>query len=89
MSGLRRWPFSKLNRPEVMNSFNFAMLRELRDRVERLHWDREVRVVIITGAGTKAFCAGADLKERATLGEEQVKKSPFTPSGTSSHSSNS
>jgi enoyl-CoA hydratase/carnithine racemase len=68
----------KLNRPEVMNSFNFAMLRELQDRVERLHWDREVRVVIITGAGSKAFCAGADLKERATLGEEQVREFIYT-----------
>jgi len=67
-----------LNRPEVMNSFNFAMLRELRGQVERLHWDREVRVVIITGAGEKAFCAGADLKERATLGEDQVREFIFT-----------
>ena len=68
----------KLNRPEVMNSFNFAMLRELRDLVERLHWDREVRVVIISGAGDKAFCAGADLKERATLGEDQVRQFIYT-----------
>jgi enoyl-CoA hydratase/carnithine racemase len=68
----------KLNRPEVMNSFNFAMLRELRDLVERLHWDREVRVVIITGVGDKAFCAGADLKERATLGEDQVRQFIYT-----------
>jgi len=68
----------KLNRPEVMNSFNFAMLRELREQVERLHWDRKVRVVIITGAGEKAFCAGADLKERASLGEDQVREFIFT-----------
>jgi len=68
----------KLNRPEVMNSFNFAMLRELRNRVEGLHWDRQVRVVIITGAGDKAFCAGADLKERASLGEDQVREFIFT-----------
>ena len=68
----------KLSRPEVMNSFNFAMLRELRERVERLHWDRQARVVIITGAGEKAFCAGADLKERASLGEDQVREFIFT-----------
>jgi enoyl-CoA hydratase/carnithine racemase len=68
----------KLNRPEIMNSFNFAMLRELRGRVERLHWDREVRVVVITGAGEKAFCAGADLKERVTLGEDQVREFIYT-----------
>ncbi len=67
-----------LNRPEVMNSFNFAMLSAFRDKVERLHWDPEVRVVIITGAGEKAFCAGADLKERASLGEDQVRQFIFT-----------
>jgi enoyl-CoA hydratase/carnithine racemase len=67
-----------LNRPEVMNSFNLALLGELKDKVERLHWDPEVRVIIITGAGDKAFCAGADLKERATLGEDQVRQFIFT-----------
>jgi enoyl-CoA hydratase/carnithine racemase len=67
-----------LNRPEVMNSFNFAMLRALKEKVEALHFDRNVRVVIITGAGEKAFCAGADLKERATLTEDQVREFIFT-----------
>jgi len=67
-----------LNRPEVMNSFNFALLRELRAKVEGLHWDPGTRVVIITGAGEKAFCAGADLKERATLREDQVKQFIYT-----------
>ena len=38
----------------------------------------EIRVVIITGAGEKAFCAGADLKERATLSEIEVKKFIYT-----------
>ncbi len=63
-----------LNRPEAMNSFNFAMLRGLRDRIEFLRFDPQIRVLIITGAGGKAFCAGADLKERATLSEVQVKE---------------
>ncbi|MEJ5366038.1 MAG: enoyl-CoA hydratase [Desulfosoma sp.] len=63
-----------LNRPEVMNSFNFAMLRGLKDKIEALRFDPEIRVVIITGAGDKAFCAGADLKERATLSDIQVKE---------------
>jgi enoyl-CoA hydratase/carnithine racemase len=62
-----------LNRPDVMNSFNFGMLRALKERVEAIHFDTDVRVVIITGAG-KAFCAGADLKERATLNEQQVRE---------------
>ncbi len=67
-----------LNRPEVMNSFNFAMLRKLREKVEAIQWDPEVRVLVITGAGDKAFCAGADLKERATLPEDQVRQFIFT-----------
>ena len=67
-----------LNRPEVMNSFNFPMLRALKERVEALHFDPEVRVVIIAGAGQKAFCAGADLKERASMSEAQVREFIFT-----------
>ncbi|MEJ5349532.1 MAG: enoyl-CoA hydratase [Desulfosoma sp.] len=67
-----------LNRPEVMNSFNFAMLRGLQEKIESLRFDGDIRVVIVTGAGDKAFCAGADLKERATLSEVQVKEFIFT-----------
>jgi enoyl-CoA hydratase/carnithine racemase len=67
-----------LNRPDVMNSFNFGMLRALKKRIEAIHFDPEVRVVIIGGAGEKAFCAGADLKERATYSEQQVREFIFT-----------
>lgn len=63
-----------LNRPEVMNSFNFALLRALRAAVDEVRFDPKVRVVIITGAGEKAFCAGADLKERITLSPSEVKQ---------------
>ncbi len=67
-----------LNRPAVMNSFNFPMLLALKERVEAVHFDPEVRVVIIVGAGQKAFCAGADLKERASMSEPQVREFIFT-----------
>ncbi|MBW1819483.1 MAG: enoyl-CoA hydratase/isomerase family protein, partial [Deltaproteobacteria bacterium] len=67
-----------LNRPEVMNSFNFALLHALRDQIESLRWDTGVRVIIITGSGDKAFCSGADLKERVTLTPIQVKEYIFT-----------
>ncbi len=63
-----------LNRPDVMNSFNFELLEALRDQIEGLRIRLDIRVVIITGAGEKAFCAGADLKERAKLNDLQVKK---------------
>jgi enoyl-CoA hydratase/carnithine racemase len=63
-----------LNRPEVMNAISFEMLLSLKERMETLHFDPEVRVVIVTGAGTKAFCAGADLRERAGFSEQRVKE---------------
>jgi enoyl-CoA hydratase/carnithine racemase len=67
-----------LNRPEVMNSFNFALLHALKEQIEALKFNKKIRVAIITGAGQKAFCAGADLKERTTYTELQVKKFIFT-----------
>ncbi len=67
-----------LNRPDVMNSLNFPLLHALREQVESVRFNPEIRVMIITGAGEKAFCAGADLKERAGLSPEQVKQYIFT-----------
>src|SRR5207237_6250340 len=51
-----------LNRPEVLNAFDFRMLRELARACEDASWDDAVRVVVLTGAG-RAFCVGADLRE--------------------------
>jgi enoyl-CoA hydratase/carnithine racemase len=67
-----------LNRTEVMNSFNFALLHALKEQIEALKFNNNIRVIIITGSGPKAFCAGADLKERTTYGESQVKTFIFT-----------
>jgi enoyl-CoA hydratase/carnithine racemase len=50
-----------LNRPEVLNAFDFQMLREIARACEDASWDDEVRVVVVTGIG-RAFCVGADLK---------------------------
>jgi enoyl-CoA hydratase/carnithine racemase len=50
-----------LNRPEVLNAFDFRMLRELARAFEDASWDDEVRVVVVTGSG-RAFCVGADLR---------------------------
>jgi len=63
-----------LNRPAVMNCLNFDLLYALRDEIDALQFSDTIRSVIITGAGKKAFCAGADLKERATLTQDQVKQ---------------
>lgn len=67
-----------LNRPEVMNSFNFALLHALAANIADIRFDPDVRVIIVTGAGDRAFCSGADLKERATLSPIQVKEYIFT-----------
>src|SRR3989454_11608223 len=50
------------NRPEVLNAFDFRMLRELARACEDASWDDSIRVVVLTGAG-RAFCVGADLRE--------------------------
>jgi enoyl-CoA hydratase/carnithine racemase len=53
-----------LNRPQVHNCFNFAMLKEMSAAFEDASYDDAVRVLILTGAGDKAFCTGADLAEQ-------------------------
>src|SRR6266542_4906369 len=50
-----------LNRPNVLNAFDFRMLRELARACEDVSWDDEIRVLVVTGAG-RAFCVGADLR---------------------------
>ena len=52
-----------MNRPRVHNALDLQTLRELHIAFEDAAWDEEVAVVIVTGAGDKAFCTGADLKE--------------------------
>lgn len=63
-----------LNRPESLNAFNYQMLVELDEVVGKLEEDSETHVVIFTGAGEKAFSSGADLKERRTLTDVQVRR---------------
>lgn len=63
-----------LNRPADLNALNYEMLVCLGKIVAEIREDRhQIRAVIVTGAG-RAFCAGADLKERRTLNEQQVRR---------------
>jgi enoyl-CoA hydratase/carnithine racemase len=62
-----------LNRPEAANAFNRAMLAAFGDAVAGLAGDAEARAVVITAAGEKVFCAGADLKERAAMDLDGVR----------------
>ncbi|MDB5862688.1 MAG: 3-hydroxybutyryl-CoA dehydratase [Betaproteobacteria bacterium] len=53
-----------LNRPQSMNALNIVMRDEIIETAVALDNDQDVGVVVFTGAGDKAFCAGADLRER-------------------------
>jgi enoyl-CoA hydratase/carnithine racemase len=55
-----------LNRPHVLNAFSVAMRDDLYEVLSAIRIDDEIRVVVIKGAGEKAFCAGADLTEFLT-----------------------
>src|SRR5262245_47253951 len=59
-----------LNRPEQMNAMNTAMGEELLVCFGELCADSAVRVIVLTGAGERAFCAGGDLKERNEMTDE-------------------
>jgi enoyl-CoA hydratase len=52
-----------INRPEAMNAFDLETARVMAERLQEFDADAALRVAIITGAGDKAFCAGADLKK--------------------------
>ena len=56
-----------LNRPTVLNALNAALLDQLTDALGRIDADDAVRAVILTGAGERAFAAGADIAELADL----------------------
>lgn len=68
----RRGPVAWLtiDRPEARNALNEAVRRGLFDGVRRFNDDSDARVLVLTGAGDRAFCAGGDLKEMAELGLE-------------------
>lgn len=52
------------NRPEVLNAVNFAVLQELNTAFKDASWDDQIAVLVLTGAGDRAFCTGADLEEQ-------------------------
>jgi len=60
-----------LNRPEVMNALSSELAQALLTEVQAAAGRREVRAIVILGAGDKAFCAGTDLKQRRDLSPDQ------------------
>jgi enoyl-CoA hydratase len=63
-----------IDRQEALNALDVATLTELRDRLRELAEDDAARVVILTGAGDKAFVAGADIKYMSGLDVEEAKE---------------
>jgi enoyl-CoA hydratase/carnithine racemase len=61
-----------LGRPEALNALNTAMAESIAAACADLGNDTEIRAVVLSAAGTKAFCAGADLKERNAMTDAQI-----------------
>lgn len=64
----------RLNRPEELNALNYETLVRLGEIVDQLQFESKQSRVVIVAAEGRAFCAGADLKERRTLNEQQVRR---------------
>jgi methylglutaconyl-CoA hydratase len=63
----------KLNRADAANALSLELLDGLNKTFTVMQNDKSIRCVVITGAGEKAFCAGADLKERSGMKEDEVR----------------
>lgn len=63
-----------LNRPQVMNAMNTQMFVELREALHELAFDEGLRVLVVTGAGERAFSTGGDLKQRDGMTELAWRK---------------
>lgn len=63
-----------LNRPQVLNALSFGLVSEINQAVTEMEQDDDVKVIILTGAGEKAFSAGADIHEMVALPGEEVER---------------
>ena len=64
----------KINRPEVLNAINTDVIAELSNTIDAVGLDDNIRVVIITGAGERSFCAGADLNYVVNLSPIEAER---------------
>ena len=62
-----------LDRPDVMNAIDDAMLAALYTALDELEADAAIRALVLAGAGERAFCAGMDLKERAGFSDDDLR----------------
>src|SRR5919202_5001204 len=64
----------KINRPEALNAMNIDVIAELSKMIDILAADDSTKVVIITGAGERSFCAGADISYMVDIGPMQAER---------------
>jgi len=64
----------QINRPEVLNAINIDVIAELSNTIDAVGLDDNIRVVIITGAGERSFCAGADLNYVVNLSPIEAER---------------
>ncbi len=74
-----------LNRPAQLNALSFALTTELDQALTQFEHDERVKAIIFTGAGDKAFSAGADIHEMVQQSEVQLKERRSTSRGWASH----
>jgi enoyl-CoA hydratase/carnithine racemase len=63
-----------LNRPQVLNALSMPLMAEVDDALTACDADDDVRAIVITGAGEKAFSAGADIHEMAGMAQEELDR---------------
>src|SRR5579859_7863823 len=61
-----------LNRPEKLNALSYGLMKELDHALTGYEADDDIKAVVITGAGDRAFSAGADIHEMAGLSSEEL-----------------
>ena len=63
-----------INRPDKLNALNQEVLRSLNQELDTIYTDNNIKTVIITGSGPKAFVAGADISEFNQMDETQSRQ---------------
>lgn len=63
-----------LNRPEKLNALSFGLMQELDDELTRIESNDEIHAVVLTGAGERAFSAGADIHEMVGINAEDLEE---------------
>jgi enoyl-CoA hydratase len=64
----------KINRPKALNAISVQVIRDLDEHLDKIDADRNLRGLIVTGSGDKAFVAGADISEMAKMNTDQARE---------------